>query len=97
MTNLATWEQDAFFDPTNPNQKSYVYYSQIPGGYSSYYYNRVPTTAKLQGLGISGWSAWPVWAQALAVGAVGVALGFIGKTKVWPMVKPKLGLSGRRR
>jgi len=93
MTNLTTWQQDAMFDPTNPDQKSYLYYSQIPGGYGSYYYSKVPTTAQLQGI---NWATWPVWAQALVVGGLGLAIGYFGKTKFWPWAKPKLGLSGRR-
>lgn len=97
MTNLTTWEQAAQFDPTNPLQKQYIYYTGLPGGYGSFYYNQVPTTAQLKGLGdVTSFSTWPTWAQALSVAALGAALGFIGKSKVWPIVKPKLGLKGRR-
>lgn len=99
MTNLTTWEQAAQFDPTNPNQIARIYYAGLPGGYSSYYYNKVPTTAKLSGLNGLGFSfsGMPSFVQMLFVGALGLAAGYYGRLKLWPMVKPKLGLSGRRR
>jgi hypothetical protein len=99
-TMLTTWEQAAQFDPTNPNQKQLIYYTALPGGYSSFYYNQVPTTAQLnglRGLGLASFSELPTWAQAASVAVLGVVLGFVGKAKVWPWAKPKLGLSGRRR
>ena len=74
MTSLSTWEQSAIYDPTNPNQRTYVYYTGIPGRYSSFYYNRVPTTAKLQGV----FDSMPDWTTALLVGLLGAGLGFFG-------------------
>jgi hypothetical protein len=52
----------------------------------------------LRGLGsITDFSTWPSWAQAGAVIAVGAVAGYYGRLKLWPMVAPKLGLSGYRR
>ena len=94
-TILSTWEQSAQYDPLNPNQKTYVYYTGVPGGYGSFYYNRVPTTATLSGaLGVS---TLPDWAQAGLVGLAGLAIGFIGWRFAGPPIKRKLGLSGARR
>lgn len=97
---LTTWEQSAQFDPTNPDQKQLIYYTALPGGYSSFYYNKVPTTANLLGLNglgdVTDFSTWPGWAQGLLVGAIGVAAGYFGRTKLWPWAKPKLGLTGHR-
>ena len=93
-TILSTWEQSAQYDPLNPNQKTYVYYTGVPGGYGSFYYNRAPTTATLSGaLG----AALPDWATASIVGLVGVAVGFLGWKYAGPPIRRKLGLSGHRR
>lgn len=110
---ITTWEQAAQYDPTNPNQRTYAYYTGIPGGYSSFYYNKVPTTAQLLGmgyspstfspgrgthlLGVADPTTWPAWAQALGVAAIGAAAGFFGWKKFGTPIKRKLGLSGHRR
>jgi hypothetical protein len=52
---LSQYEQAAMFDPTNPNQRQYVQYAQIPGTYGSSYINRVPVTAELKGSGLGLW------------------------------------------
>lgn len=95
---ITQWEQAAMFDPTNPNQIVHTRYTGIPGGYGSFYYNKVPTTATL--LGVSP-STWPAWGQALAVAVVGVAAGYFGIKKFGgslPVsIRSKLGLSGARK
>lgn len=84
-TFLSTWEQTGQFDPTNPNQIVHTRYTGIPGGYGSFYYNKVPTTAKLQG--IADPSTWPAWAQAFGVGVLGLAIGFAGYKYGMPYLK----------
>jgi hypothetical protein len=45
MILLDTWQQTALFDPTNPGQRMIESYTGLPGGYSTFYFNRVPNTA----------------------------------------------------
>jgi len=85
-TILSQWEQTWQYDPTNPLQKSYAYYTGIPGGYSTFYYNRVPTTAQLSGLGLS-WSDIPDWVTMALVTATGVGLGYLGAKHLGPRFK----------
>jgi hypothetical protein len=54
MLSLETWEQTAIFDPANPSQKKIEKYVAIPGGYGTFYFNKVPTTSQLQGPFTSG-------------------------------------------
>lgn len=63
MILLDTWQQTALFDPTNPGQRTIESYTGLPGGYSSFYFNRVPNTASaLNGIGediakkLGGWA-----------------------------------------
>lgn len=74
IANLATWQQDAMFNPANPNQIARVQYAAIPGRYASWYYNQIPTTAKLQGV----FDSLPDWTTALFVVALGAGVGFFG-------------------
>jgi hypothetical protein len=97
---ISTWEQSAQFDPTNPNQITHVRYTGIPGGYGSFYYNRVPNQSTLLGasLGdVTSPSTWPSWLQALAVAGIGGVVGFWGMRHYGGAIKKKLGLSGHRR
>lgn len=90
---ITTWEQTGMYDPTNPNQRTHVRYTSIPGGYGSFYYNQVPTTAKLQGLA----AAMPTWMTTGLVLVGGLALGYLGARHAPAGIKRKLGLSGARR
>lgn len=90
---ISTWEQTGMYDPTNPNQITHVRYTGMPGGYGSFYYNRVPNTAVLQGLG----AALPAWATTGLVLLGGVALGYFGARHAPAGIKRRLGLSGHRR
>ena len=49
LAQMTQYRQDAQFDPTNPNQRQYMQYAQIPGGYGSYYTTQVPAESSLQG------------------------------------------------
>lgn len=49
MIQLDRWQQTAVFEPDNPGQQIQEHYTGLPGGYSSFYYNRVPVEATLQG------------------------------------------------
>ena len=94
---LSQHEQAAQFDPTNPNQRQKIQYTQIPGGYSSIYYNQVPATgASLNGVAET-WASVPEVGQAAIVLALGAAVGFFGWRKFGGSIKGKLGLSGSRR
>lgn len=45
MIGLDRWAQSPVFDPANPGQMVQEHYTGLPGGYSSFYFNRVPTNA----------------------------------------------------
>lgn len=90
MYALTTYEQTAVNDPINPNQISREALVGIPGGWGSYYWNKVPTGSSLNGL--RGFSDIPVLGQALIVGGLAAVIGFFGVRHVGP----KLGLSGAR-
>jgi len=99
MHALATWEQSPTFDPYNPNQIVREAYTGIPGGYGSFYFDKVPTQStlmgSLRGLG-AGFSGLPRWGQALIVGGLAAAAGFYGFKYVGPKVGLR-GLAGTRR
>lgn len=95
---IQMWEQAAQYDPTNPNQITHVRYAGIPGGYASYYYNKIPNTSTLLGLGdVTSPSTWPSWLQALGVAGIGAIVGYFGMRHYGGAIKKKLGFSGRRR
>jgi len=89
MHSLATWEQSPTFDPYNPNQIVREAYVGIPGGYGSFYFNRVPTKTTLQGLS-AGLSSLPMWGQIAIIGGLAAAAGYLGMK----YVGPKVGLAG---
>lgn len=101
---ISTWEQSAQFEPNNPNQISYQRYVGIPGGYGTFYYNKVPTTAQLQGLGTSSFASLPDWAQIGIVAGLGLVGGYFATKKGYPWLQKRARfgrhraqLSGRRR
>lgn len=90
---LSQWEQSGIFDPTNPNQQQVVQYAQIPGGYGSWYYNRIPVDqgTALKGalgigqirplppaVGITGLSGWSDLSSPVQAGIAVVAGAIIG-------------------
>lgn len=99
MHALATWEQSPTFDPYNPNQIIREAYTAIPGGYGSFYFNKVPTDSKLQGLGTAtGFASLSPMVQAVIVTGLAAVIGFYGWKHVGPMLKkPSGGVSGHRR
>lgn len=107
MLAIKTFEQTGVYDPNNPNQVIREAYT--PGGYSSFYFNRVPNDSSLQGLRGLGFSfsTLPSWQQIGIVGAVGAVAGFFAMKKWGATLKPMLrkipvvgtqfaGLGGRR-
>jgi hypothetical protein len=104
MLALKTFEQTAVFDPNNPDQA--IREAYVPGGYQSFYFNEVPTTAQLRGLGSLG--TMPAWAQIAVVALGGAAAGYFAMSKWGDKLKPTLrkipvfgkqfaGLNGRHR
>lgn len=76
MHQASTWRQTGAFDPSNPNQRAIERYAM--NGYHSFYFNRVPTTAALQGvggLGTSSLDTLPTWAQ-VGLAVVGAAAAY---------------------
>lgn len=99
MHLLTTYEQVGTFEPTNPDQTIRTAYA-YPGGYASFYFNRVPNAGTLQGLGF--WSGLPTWGQIALVAAAATTVGYFGMAKFGDKyVKPGLrkvgiNLSGPR-
>ena len=46
---IEQWRQSGIFNPTDPTQKKIERYTGVPGGYSSFYFDRVPITGNLKG------------------------------------------------
>lgn len=99
MLMSTTWQQTAELNPSDPYQRTRAVYAS-PGGWTSYYWNRVPDAGVLNGLG-AGFSALPQMAQIGIVTAVSALVGYLAYAKfgdkyVKPMLK-KAGLAGVRR
>lgn len=89
MFALTTYDQTGVYDPTNPNQRIREGYASTPGRWASYYWNEVPTTSTLKGLG-TGWSSLPSTAQLAIVGVVGALAGFYGWRRYGARLRPTL-------
>lgn len=50
MLALDQWEQTGIFNPADPTQRKIESYVGLPGGYGSFYFNRVPVSGQLRGL-----------------------------------------------
>jgi hypothetical protein len=83
---ITTWEETGIYDPSNPNQRSYTRYTGIPGGYSTFYANKVPTSAKLMGALDNA----PSWLTAGIVLVLGLGVGFLGAKHAGPRIKRAL-------
>ncbi len=107
MLALKTFEQTGIYDPNNPTQV--IKEAYVPGGYASFYFNRVPTTSSLQGLrGLGMFATLSPMVQVGVVALVGAAAGFLVMSQWGGKIKPTLskipvvgsqfaGLGGRRR
>ncbi len=100
MLQVGTYQPTDKYDPTNPNQVIREVYAYAPGGYSSVYFNRIPNTVQLRGLGM-GFSSLPTWGQMALVGALSLGAGYFAMAKwgdryIKPQLK-KFGLAGSRR
>lgn len=73
MIRLDTWQQTTEFDPTNPGQRLIEQYTGLPGGYSTFYFNRVPNTAAALNGTLAGGSSLT---KPLLV-VVGLVAGFL--------------------
>jgi hypothetical protein len=94
MHSLTQWEQSPTFDPYNPNQIVREPNNTWPGqgGYSSFYWNKQPTTVGqvLGALRGGSFSGLPPLVQALVVGGLAAVAGFYG----YRHLGPKLGFQG---
>lgn len=86
MLALKTFEQTGVYDPNNPNQVIREAYT--PGGYSSFYFNRVPNESSLKGLGFL--TGMPSWMQIGIVGLVGAGAGYFAMQRWGDKLKPTL-------
>lgn len=71
MLSLTQWRQSPVFDMFNPGQMIQEHYTGLPGGYSSYYFDRVPTDATLMGLGDDDGSMRSIVWGGLILGVLG--------------------------
>lgn len=85
MLALKTFQQTGVYDPNNPNQA--IREAYVPGGYSSFYFNRMPNESSLQGLGFS-FSTLPSWQQIGLVGVVGAIAGYFAMAKWGSSIRP---------
>lgn len=105
MLALDQWEQTGIFDPADPTQKKIESYVGLPGGYGSFYFNRVPVSGQLRGLGGTSPITWRslLLTSALVYGGLWAAkkTGIDRKAKAVlrriPVVNKIPGLSGARR
>jgi len=80
MYTLDTWQQSATFDPANPGQMVQEHYTGLPGGYSSFYFNKVPNTSSLEGLAeVRGVSFG--WKLGLGIGIAGILFMTFGRRR----------------
>ena len=72
MLELTRWRQSPVFDITNPGQMIQEHYTGLPGGYSSYYFDQIPTESHvLRGLADEAVAPWNMIAwTGLLLGAV---------------------------
>lgn len=99
MLMTSTWEQTAVYNPNDPTQRNRVVWTN-PGGYASFYWNRVPDAGTLKGLG-AGFSSLPSVAQIGIVTVAAALVGYAGYAALGDKyIKPalrKVGLVGARR
>jgi hypothetical protein len=111
MLTTKTYEQTAVFDPTNPYQRRRETHA-YPGdgtGYSSFYFNQIPSTSSLHGFrglrGLNGFDTLPGWAQIGIVGGISALIGYFAMERYGDRIKPVVkkipivggALSGYRR
>lgn len=98
MHLLKTFEQVAEFEPTNPNQRSRIIWTN--DNYNSFYFDKRPNESSLMGL--SDFSTLPSYAQIGIVGAISAVIGYFAMAKFGTdYIKPALrkvgiNLSGPR-
>ncbi len=87
MHLMKTYEQTATYDEYNPGQSIRTVY--VPGGYQSFYFNRVPNAGSLNGLG--SFSTLPTFAQVGIVGGIAAIVGYAAMAKFGDStIKPAL-------
>jgi hypothetical protein len=100
MLSLETWEQTAIFDPADPTQKKIEKYVGIPGGYGTFYFNKVPTTSQLQGPFTDGISTGAGVGIGLVIASVVLGAGAWAAHKTGLLKRGRkaiAGLGGYRR
>lgn len=93
MLMSTTWQQTLEYNPNDPTQRNRVVYA--PGGYTSYYWNRVPDAGVLNGLG-AGLSAMPTAVQVGLVALAAGVVGFFGYRQFGGPVMKKLGIGQKK-
>lgn len=86
MLALKTYAQTGIYDPLNPNQR--IREAYVPGGFSSFYFNRIPNESSLKGLGTFTFATLPGWAQLGIVAAIGAGAGYFAMSKWGATIKP---------
>lgn len=104
MQMLTQWEQTAVFNPSDPTQLKIARYAANPGGWTTYYFNRVKPTGALAGPtlggpftdGIANGIGFVVGAAVLTT-VFGVAHGYLAKKGKGSAVAGVAGIFKRRR
>ena len=104
MHMLSAWEQTAVFNPADPTQLKIERYAANPGGYTTYYFNRVKPGGSLAGASLRGpFKDGIAQGMGLVVGATAIAffagLGFkmLGKGMGGKKLAGLAGYRKRRR
>jgi hypothetical protein len=94
MLMLDQWEQTAVFNPGDPTQKKIEQYTGIPGGYSSFYFNRRPVQGQLDGPFTSGIATGAGVTIGVLFGTLMIGVGAWGLRKAGILKKKPAGVSG---
>jgi hypothetical protein len=91
---LDQWQQSAVFNPGDPTQKKIEQYTGIPGGYSSFYFNRRPVQGQLDGPFTSGIATGAGVTIGVLFGTILIGAGAWGLRKAGLIKKKPAGVSG---
>jgi len=91
MHSVEQWQQSAVFNPTDPTQKKIERYVGVPGGYATFYFNRVPVTGNLKGPFTTAIGTGAGLTIGVLLGTLLISAGAWGLRKAGVLKKPLSG------